>query len=161
MKSKITMIINATMVVFYLSTMMAKAQNPWEVDNDGSTGNKWGQTNTTAPNNVQSIGIGDFIGNTTHPISALHINTNWLPTNGAFGLGEVFRTQAPDNVTQAWRMLYGTGAGTEVFNINNVNAADAVSLGTVQDGDLKFFINSTDRMTLRTTGNLDILTPAS
>jgi len=62
-------------------------------------------------------------------------NNILLPQNGSIAsAGEGDSTQAPSNVTQAWRMLYGTGSGTEVFNINNVNGSSNVSLGTVQAG---------------------------
>lgn len=60
-------------------------------------------------NNIESVGIGDFNGNGVAPLSALHINTNflgYLPNNASYNLGEVFRTDAP-NIATHWRMFRG------------------------------------------------------
>lgn len=101
-------------------------------------------------NPTHSIGIGDFNGSAAYPNSLLHINGNYmtLPGNSTITtLGEVFRTDAPNTsgIVTYWRMLHG---GTQVFNINNPDGSNNVSLGTTQSGHLNFFANNTQYMTI-------------
>jgi hypothetical protein len=80
------------MVVILLSSQLSYAQN-WQWNNFNGD---FGSTTTT----VTGIGIGDFSG--TNISSALHVNTNITAAQtggGAFGLGEVFRTDAPNAAT--------------------------------------------------------------
>jgi hypothetical protein len=44
--------------------------------------------------------------------SQLHINTIGANASGANQLGEVFRTEGPDNLDNNWRLLTGTATGT-------------------------------------------------
>ncbi len=88
----------ATMVVFCIIIQLANAQ--WLPFPTGP--NFFGQTDPALP--TESIGIGDFNGNAAVPLSALHINSNWLPASLNFGAGEVFRTDCPNGVTPPRRV---------------------------------------------------------
>jgi hypothetical protein len=70
--------------------------------------NQFNQTH--AGNNEESVGIGDFLGNGVVPLSALHINTNFFntyPNLLSYPLGEVFRTDCPQDFPSYWRMHRG------------------------------------------------------
>ncbi|GIV35506.1 MAG: hypothetical protein KatS3mg031_3041 [Chitinophagales bacterium] len=135
--------------VLLMAQRAAMGQGTWI--SNGTLSNYFVQPDNTAgmsSDYIRAVGIGYFGSN--QPLSFLHIDGNTItrPSNWPAGSeGEVFRTQAPSTVTQAWRMLHGTangGIGTQVFNINNVNGSANVSLGTVQDGSLNFFTNLTN-----------------
>ncbi|PCJ86710.1 MAG: hypothetical protein COA57_05735 [Flavobacteriales bacterium] len=105
-----------------------------------SNGNpyKFGRTKT----DIAAIGIGAFPNGTANPpLSALHINTNppFPPATGFFSLGEVFRTVGPSTETNAWRMLSGTGTGTEKFVLFNPASSDNVFLrSSVSGANMQF-----------------------
>jgi len=137
--------------IIVLSALNLHAQAQWQLGGNANTGGAYIGTNTqgdpfpiyTSGAEAMRIDANGNVGiGTPNPANIFHIDGNTA------GTGSVFRTQAPDNVTQAWRMLYGTGAGTEVFNINNVNGSANVSLGTVQAGHLNFFTYNTQKMTI-------------
>jgi hypothetical protein len=113
----------ATIVAFCLTTIVANAQF-LPPQPDAATGNSFGQTDPNAPP-IESIGIGDFAGNTVVPLSALHINTNFLPPAlPTFAAGEVFRTDCPRDASTFWRMerIY-SGAPTEYGMLYSLNIA--------------------------------------
>ncbi|MEO8087900.1 MAG: hypothetical protein ABI763_13835 [Bacteroidota bacterium] len=94
-----------------LSTSVSYAQ--WQ--NTNFTGN--GPIESTV-STVTGVGVGDF--SASNVASALHVNTNLTAAQtggGAFGLGEVFRTDAPNTATY-WKMLRG---GTDYGWIYNNN----------------------------------------
>ncbi|MCY7411005.1 MAG: hypothetical protein LH473_12090 [Chitinophagales bacterium] len=102
---------------------------------------------------VTGVGFGDFNTANQNISSALHINTNLTTAQsgvGAFGLGEVFRTQSPTTLIQAWRMYIGSGGGTQIFNIKNDNTSGSnnISLETFQNDGAIIFNTSpnTERM---------------
>ena len=135
MKTKKSIAIYVATVILCFTNRIANAQ--WQVNFNG--GDVWGQTIPTSPNNVQSIGIGDFFGQSPlqTPLSALHINTysSYLPPSPSFGRGEVFRTESPSGADGVWRMITGNGSNGEKFNVTNPDATNDIYLGTVMTGD--------------------------
>ncbi|MBL7916569.1 MAG: hypothetical protein JNL49_16175 [Bacteroidia bacterium] len=90
--------------------------------------NNFGQTDPA--NLIESVGIGDFQGFSNIPLSALHVNTNYLqglPNGISYtNFGEVFRTGAPDrndfgDIYSFWRMFSG-GQNQEVEHLAIFNS---------------------------------------
>jgi hypothetical protein len=76
--------------------------------------------------NIESIGIGDFngLGSPNYPLSALHINTNLFTGINApsyASLGEVFRTDCPEDISTYWRMHRG---GVEYGMLYSLSRSD-------------------------------------
>lgn len=133
-----------TISVFIFQTQFLFAQ--WSVGTAGIF--KFGRTNPALGINPIGIGIGNFP-NGAPPQSALHINTNTpFPTNPFFTQGELFRTTGPANLDNSWRMLTGTGNGTERFSITVPANTDEVVLQTTQNGAMRFNTNNTQRQRL-------------
>ena len=138
MKNKNNLIICLLIVTFVFS-LQVQAQF---IPVPGSTNNSWGTSTTPV---VGAIGIGQFTGYNLP--SALTVDGNLMPT----ATGEVFSTNGPASVTQAWRMYKGSGTGTEIFNIRNDNGSATpydVTLGTLQNGNLNFKAGNWPRMTI-------------
>lgn len=136
--------------ILFLWPLFSFAQWDAVPPSNGIPSSMFGQIYIGGTSTTHSIGIGDFAGNSAYPNALLHINGSFmtLPGNGSISsLGEVFRTDAPNTsgVVTYWRMLHG---GTQVFNINNPDGSNNVSLGTIQSGHLNFFANNTQYMTI-------------
>ena len=87
------------LIAIILQTQVLFAQ--WSIQN--SAGNFW---YSLLPASENSIGIGNFTAPNS-PLSALHVNTNLLPTSTFFTPGELFRTDGPSNVQNSWRLWTG------------------------------------------------------
>ncbi|MCY7409172.1 MAG: hypothetical protein LH473_02780, partial [Chitinophagales bacterium] len=123
---------------------------------NGTSTNYYGETNSTPVSQndwVRRLGVGSFSLNFDEPHAFFHINSNYLllPANGSItNFGEVFRTQSPTTLIQAWRMFTGGGSGTQIFNIKNDNTtgSNSISLETFQNDGAIIFNTSpnTERM---------------
>lgn len=104
--------------VAFLQSKQVKAQFN---NNPTPLGSRFGQTDANGNQLgwIRSVGIGNFTNNNAQTNSFFHINSNYLllPQNGSIaGMGEVFRTDAPNNSATYWRMLRG---GTEIGRFFN------------------------------------------
>ncbi|MBI3510710.1 MAG: hypothetical protein HY064_08600, partial [Bacteroidetes bacterium] len=155
MARKIKMAIGATVFALCFSNLVL-GQLIWPANNLATPAfSRFGEIAVSgfAANQTRSIGIGNFTANAALTHAFLDINSNYLllPTNVSIAsFGEVFRTtsNAPAGTFNAWRMYTGAGIGTEIFNISNSGATNIVSLGTTQNGNLNFFTNNMQRITI-------------
>jgi hypothetical protein len=144
--------------IFILLSCSSTFQSMAQLIVNGTSQNYFGQLDNTAflnDNWIRSIGIGYF--DSGFPNSFLHINSNigLLPQNGSIAnYGEVFRTDAPADVTTAWRMFSGNVSANEKFNIRNTSGTNHVVFGTVQSGHLDFQTGNTFRGRLTSDGAL-------
>ena len=124
---------------------------------NGFVNSLYGETDAPGPsgNWIRSIGIGNFSSNGDEPHSFLHVNSNYLlqPASGNINsMGEVFRTDAPNNGATYWRLLRGgTNFGTIFNNKDNHFYMEA------NMGDLRFNAGgSKPRMLIAANGNIGI-----
>ena len=116
----------------------------------GPLANRFGVTTTTGANNVRAISVGAF-SPTNPPQSAFHINTNLLAPSPVFTSGEVFRTNGPSTETNAWRMMTGSGNGTETFSLYTLSNSNNVTIQSSQ-GDMSFNVGGINER-IRILGN--------
>ncbi len=128
---------------------------------NGGVNSLYGETDAPGPsgNWIRSIGIGNFSSNGDEPHSFLHVNSNYLlqPASGNINsMGEVFRTDAPNNGATYWRLLRGgTNFGTIFNNKDNHFYIQA----TNTSGDLRLQSGGANtRVTIASTGNVGINT---
>lgn len=74
--------------------------------------NRYGYTNDgTLAQSIRSIGIGNGFTAANPPRAAFNINANFLLVSTGFPQGDVFRTDGPAAVTNAWRLYTGPTPG--------------------------------------------------
>ncbi len=106
-------------IVFISFTLLKVNYSIAQFTLSGIVANRYGETtNFPAPQNTRSIGIGNFSSGGSVPLSALHINANYLSVSPAFAQGEVFRTDCPSGLATYWRMHRG-GIQYGLFFNNN------------------------------------------
>src|SRR5260221_10231656 len=102
-----------TILIAILCCFSYSSKAQWWQNFLAGTGTTFNQPDNTLPNLVESIGIGDFKGNSAVPQSALDIVIPYLPTP-SYSAGEAIHTTAEGlRVDHAWRM-YDYNASTGV-----------------------------------------------
>jgi hypothetical protein len=123
----------------------SSAYGQWNTN--GGLPNKYAETrNFPPPFNIRSVGVGNFFSNGFEPMSALHVNTNFLDLSPNFPKGDVFMTTGPANEDNSWRMFTGANNGTERFSITTPANSDDAVLSTVQNGAMMFATNGIQRL---------------
>lgn len=125
-------------VTYLMLTCFSSAYGQWNTS--GIITNRYYETdNFPAFNNFRSVGVGNFSSFGFEPISALHVNTNFLDLSPNFPKGDVFMTTGPSTNLNAWRMFTGAGNGTERFSITVPANSNDVNLQVSQNGAKMLF----------------------
>ncbi len=153
MKTQINLFVLSLIFLSHLSSLDVNAQ--WTVN--PVLGNRDGETD---PNlSIESIGIGDFQGNSDVPKAALDIVIPYLPALISYPPGEAFRTTASKNVDHVWRMFSGSSQPfTSQFYIMNPTTPpyqNNIILSSVL-GHLDFDARDIHWMRLHSTGQLGL-----
>ena len=152
-----------------LGAMLLLAQQPanGQLIINGSNQNWFGQPDNTGNSDdwTRSIGIGYFGSNYTNSILHVDGNNMILPQNNSIlNLGEVFRTDSPDDENPYWRMLRN---GNQIGYIWNNQANNHFNIQAHQtNGNIDFYTSPSTagtgvlRMTILPDGKVGIGTPS-
>ncbi|PCJ22663.1 MAG: hypothetical protein COA97_13155 [Flavobacteriales bacterium] len=142
-------------VMCLVLTCFSSVYGQWNVN--GGLANRYYETrNFPALFNIRSVGIGNFSSNGFEPISALHVNTNFLDLSPNFPKGDVLMTTGPANLDNAWRMFTGTANGTERFSITTLANLGGIEITTHQNQPMDFLTNSVQRLSITASGEVII-----
>ncbi|MBI3501334.1 MAG: tail fiber domain-containing protein [Bacteroidetes bacterium] len=141
-----TLITKAKAVIMFIALYVTV--NAQVIDLQNVPGQRWGRLNPAPGFNAWALGIGNF-NSPTSPASALHVNTNLIPTP-YYGAGEVFRTECPAGIATYWRMFQGTNPVGRIYYDPTLGTFNDLTIeAAFKNENILFKTNTFSRMIIR------------